>query len=72
MILRSKNIVIFGNGFEAFQRAAAIRTYLDSIGIYDTKITVFDESQSEFKWKMGNEVDQYIWDLMKNEWISVL
>lgn len=35
-ILKAKTILVMGGTFEAYQVAASIRDYLDSIGYYDT------------------------------------
>ena len=39
-ILRSENIVVLGEGFEALQLAASIWSYLDSLSIYSPKIAI--------------------------------
>lgn len=50
MILKSDNIVIVGEGFEAIQLAASIRSYLDSLSIYTPKIAILSEKESYLKY----------------------
>ena len=46
-ILKAKSILIMGGTFEAFQTAASIRDYLDSIGYTDVQIVLLDTQISE-------------------------
>lgn len=41
-ILKAKSIVVLGGTFEAYQTAASIREYLDSIGYTDVAIMLLD------------------------------
>ena len=46
-LLKAKCVVVLGGTFEAYDTAAGIRDYLDSIGYYDTQIVLMDNSSSE-------------------------
>ena len=46
-LLKAKTIVVLGGTFEAYQAAASIRDYLDSVDYYDTKIILMESSSSE-------------------------
>lgn len=48
-MLKAKNIVIMGGTFEAYQTAASVREYLDSIGYTDVSIMLIDPQISEIQ-----------------------
>lgn len=45
---------------------------MDDIGIYNTKIAVYEESANEFKTKFGTDVNEIITQLMKKQRISTI
>lgn len=46
-ILKAKSILVMGGSFEAYQTAASIREYLDSIGYEETQIIIMNQNASE-------------------------
>ena len=72
MLLKANQVVVFGNGFEAYQRAAACREYLDSIGQFETKIMVLSDQLSEFMKMMGPDVEEHMNEEMRKARISVV
>lgn len=46
-MLKAKSIVVMGGTFEAYQTAASVREYLDSIGYTDVQIALIDSGISE-------------------------
>lgn len=46
-MLKAKSILIMGGTFEAYQTAASVREYLDSVGYTDTQIMLIDPDISE-------------------------
>ena len=46
-LLKAKCIVVMGGSFEAYQTAASIRDYLDSIGYFDTQIVLIEGNSTE-------------------------
>ena len=71
MILKSNNIVIVGEGFEAIQLAASIRSYLDDLSIYSPKIAILSEKESYLKY-MSTLPEEHIKELLKQNWISLI
>lgn len=59
-ILKAKQIVVLGGTFEAYQTAASIREYLDSIGYTDTAIAIIDPSHGEVHQSFGVQITQEI------------
>lgn len=41
-LLKAKSILVLGGTFEAYQTAASIREYLDSVGYHETEIFLMD------------------------------
>ena len=64
-ILRANCIVVMGNTFEAYQSAASIRSYLDSIGYRKTQIVLLSEEEVEVNTVLGKRIGLYINALMR-------
>jgi len=73
-LLKAKTVVILGHTFEAYQTAASVREYLDSVGYRDTEIMIMSEDgdASEVSQSFGPKVMDAIHLLMKKQRISVL
>lgn len=48
-ILKARQIVVMGGTIEAFQTAASLREYLDSIGYTNTQVVLMNDGKSEVK-----------------------
>lgn len=59
-LLKAKQIVVMGGTFEAYQTAASIREYLDSINYTDTAIAVIDPEMGELHTSFGSEITNEI------------
>lgn len=46
-LLKAKSVVVFGGTLEAYQVAAGVRDYLDSIGYTQTRITLMSSEKDE-------------------------
>lgn len=46
-ILKAKTIVVMGSTFEAYQVAASVRDYLDSIGYEKTQVVLMNQGKDE-------------------------
>ena len=55
-IIKANKIVILGGTMDAFQTAASVRSYLNSIGYHKTEVTLLHEGESEIKKNMGSQV----------------
>ena len=55
-LLKAKCVVVLGGTFEAYQSAASMRDYLDSVGYYNTKIILMESSASEVQQCFGYEI----------------
>lgn len=71
-IIKAKTIVVMGGTFEAYQTAASIRKYLDSLNYKDTKIILFDGEKSEIQNTFGAQISNELHLLMKEQRISVI
>lgn len=71
-ILRANCIVVMGNTIEAYQSAASIRSYLDSIGYRKTQIVLLSEEEVEVNTVLGKRIGLYINALMREQRISVI
>ena len=53
LLLKANSIMIMGWTIEAYQRAASIREYLNSLGDTKTKICILDDRPNEFETHFG-------------------
>ena len=59
-IIKAKTIVVMGGTFEAYQTAASIREYLDSIDYKDVQIVLLNPEMSEVHQSFGKQIDNEI------------
>lgn len=68
----AKSIVIYGNNFEAYELASAIRTLSDKFGNDSTKIYLLEPPPSEFLRSFGEPIHKSIKAMMFVNRINVL
>jgi NADH dehydrogenase FAD-containing subunit len=71
-LLKAKTIVVLGGTIEAYQSAASLRDYLDSIGFNNVQIVLLNHGKSELHQTFGTTVARAITKLMTDKRISVL
>lgn len=71
-ILKAKSIVVMGGSFEAYQTAASIRDYLDSISYFDTQIVLLEGSSTEVQQCLGKHIANEFHEMLKSKRISVI
>ena len=71
-IIKAKQVVVLGGTMEAYQIAASVRDYLDSIGQTETKIMLLHNDHTEISINFGGYVASSIHELYKQKRISVI
>jgi hypothetical protein len=71
-LLRAKSVVVFGGTLEAYQVAAGVRDYLDSIGYTQTRITLMCSDKDELLQNFGTKVKNAILKKYHDKRITVL
>lgn len=61
-----------GGTFEAYQTAASIRDYLDSISYTDVSIMLIDPNTSEVQQSFGNQIADQVHELMREKRITIM
>lgn len=61
-----------GGTFEAYQTAASIRDYLDSIGYTEVSIMLIDQNTSEVQQSLGNQLANQIHEMLREKRITVM
>lgn len=70
--IKAKHICVLGGTFEAYQSAISLRTYLDELGLEDTRVTLFEKDTSEFVSTLGPAIAGRIIKEFKKKKISVI
>lgn len=71
-LIKAKSVLIVGNVFEVVQTAQAARDYMDSLGLYDTKITVMTLKDNEITDSIGPGAEMVFQQLLKRSRITFL